>query len=242
VTAPAPASTDAAQRGPAAPNPLLEIGVTILLPALILMQLSSAQRLGPLPALLLALAFPIGWGLWDGWRRRKLNWIAVLGVVSTLLTGGIGLLKLDATWLAVKEAAVPGLIGLVILVSVPTRRPLIHLLVFNATLFDVDKVNRSLAERGTAAAFEQRLRQGTGLLAATFFFSAVMNYLLARWVVTSPAGSEAFNQELGRLTLLSYPVIAIPSMLMMMGLMFWLARGARRLTGLDLADLLRGPQ
>jgi hypothetical protein len=223
-----------------APNPLLEIGVTILLPAVILMQLSGEARLGPLKALLLALAFPVGWALWDGWRRRKLNWIAVLGIVSTLLTGGIGLLKLDAGWLAVKEAAVPGLIGLVILVSVASKRPLIHLLVFNATLFDVDKVQRALAERGTAAAFEARLRQGTALLAGTFFFSAVANYVLARWVVVSPAGSEAFNQELGRLTLLSYPVIAIPSMLMMMGLMLWLARCARQLTGLGLPDLLRG--
>jgi intracellular septation protein A len=223
-----------------APNPLLEIGITILVPALILMQLSSQARLGPLLALLLALAFPVGWGLWDGWRRRKLNWIAVLGVISTLLTGGIGLLKLDATWLAVKEAAVPGLIGLVILGSTWTQRPLIRLLVFNATLFDVDKVQYALSERGTTATFEQRLRTGTLLLAGTFFFSAVANYVLARWVVTSEAGTEAFNQELGRLTLLSYPVIAIPSMLMMMGLMFWLARGARHDTGLDLADLLRG--
>lgn len=66
-----------------------------------------------------------------------------------------------------------------------------------------------------------------------------MNYLLARWVVTSPAGTEAFNEELGRLTLLSYPIIAIPSMLMMMGLLFWLARGAKALTGLDLHDMLR---
>jgi len=66
------------------------------------------------------------------------------------------------------------------------------------------------------------------MLAGTFLFSSVMNYLLARWVVTSPAGTEAFNAELGRMTLLSYPVIAIPSMLMMMGVMFYLARGARR--------------
>jgi hypothetical protein len=66
-----------------------------------------------------------------------------------------------------------------------------------------------------------------------------MNYLLARWMVTSPAGSEAFNAELGRMTLLSYPVIAIPSMLMMGGVLFYLARGARRLTGLELEQMLR---
>jgi hypothetical protein len=222
------------------PNPLLEIGITILLPALVLMQLSKPDRLGAVGALLLALAFPIAWGVWDGFMRRKLNWLAVLGVVSTLLTGGIGLLKLDPQWLAVKEAAVPTLIGLAVLASTWTRSPLIRLLVFNANLFDVQRVEKALAERSNQAAFETRLRQGTWMLAGTFFFSAVANYVLTRWVVTSPAGTEAFNEELGRLTLLSYPVIAIPSMLMMMGLMLWLANGAKRLTGLDLGDMMQG--
>jgi intracellular septation protein A len=222
------------------PNPLLEIAITILVPAFILMKLSSEERLGTLGALLLALSLPLGWGLWDGIRRRKLNWLSVLGVVSTLLTGGIGLLALDPQWLAVKEALVPGLIGSAVLASNWTKSPLIRVLVFNPDLFDVDKVHKALDERNNMPAFEQRLRQGTVLLAGTFFFSAVANYLLARWVVNSPAGTAAFNEELGRLTLLSYPIIAVPSMLMMMGLMFWLARGARTLTGLKLGDMLQG--
>ena len=223
---------------PKKPNALLEIAITIVAPALILMKFSGAAQLGPLRALLLALAFPLAWGLWDGWRRRRLNWLSVLGVISTLLTGGIGLLELDAQWLAVKEAAVPLAIGLAVLGSAWTRQPLIRILVFNADLFDVERVHKALAERGTEAAFEARLRQGTVLLSGTFFFSAIANYVLARWIVTSPAGSEAFNQELGRLTLLSYPIIALPSMVMMMALMFWLARGARRLTGLELEQML----
>jgi intracellular septation protein A len=222
------------------PNPLIEIAVTIIVPAVILMKLSGEKGLGTLGALLLALAFPLFWGLWDGWRRRKLNWLSVLGVVSTLLTGGIGLLALDAQWLAVKEAAVPGLIGIVILISAWTSAPLIRMLVFNATLFDVDRVHKALEERQNVSAFEQQLRTGTILLSGTFFFSAVANYALARYVVHSPAGTPAFNEELGRLTLLSYPIIAIPSMLMMMALMFWLARGAKTLTGLELGDMMQG--
>ncbi len=237
MTPPAPASTTTT---PAAkPNPLLEIGITIIVPAVVLMQLSGAERLGPVRALLLALAFPIGWGLWEGIKRRKLNWLAVLGVVSTLLTGGIGLLKLDPQWLAVKEAAVPGLIGLVVLGSLWTKKPLIRVLVFNPSLFDVERVHAALEVRKNIVPFELRLRTGTLLLAGTFFFSSVANYVLARWVVNSPAGTEAFNQELGRLTLLSYPVIALPSMAMMIGLMFWLARSAKSLTGLELGEMLR---
>ena len=223
----------------AKPSPWLELLITIVVPALVLMQLSSAARLGPAGALLLALAFPLAWGARDLLRRRKLNLMASIGVVSTLLTGGIGLLALDAQWLAVKEAAVPGVIGLAVLISARTRWPLVRVLVFNRVIFDVDRVQQALRARGTEAAFERRLLNGTLMLAGTFLFSSVMNYLLARWVVTSPAGTEAFNTELGRMTLLSYPVIAIPSMLMMVGVMFYLARGARRLTGLELEQMLR---
>ena len=228
-----------ARRQPAKGNPLLEIVVTILVPAVVLMQLSSAERLGPAVALVLALAFPVAWGVREGFTRRKLSWIAVLGVISTLLTGGIGLLKVDPFWLAIKEAAVPLLIGLAVLGSTWTRWPLIRIFVFNPTLFDVGRIEAALESRRTVVDFERRLRLGTWLLAGTFFFSATMNYVLARWIVTSPAGTEAFNTELGRLTLMSYPAIALPSMAMMVGLMFWLARGAKRLTGLDLGDMLR---
>ncbi len=35
-----------------------------------------------------------------------------LGLISVLLTGGIGLLELDPQWLAIKEAAIPGIIGI----------------------------------------------------------------------------------------------------------------------------------
>jgi hypothetical protein len=237
VTPPAP-TTPAAP--PAQRNPLFEIAVTIIVPAVVLMQLSSPERVGTRGALVLALAFPLGWGLWEGLRQRKLSWLALLGVVSTLLTGGIGLLKVDPFWLAVKEAAVPGLIGLAVLGSNWTRWPLIRILVFNPSLFDVERIHLALEQRHNTVPFELRLRTGTMLLAGTFFFSSLMNFVLARWIVTSPGGSEAFNQELGRLTLLSYPFIAIPSMLMMMGLMWWLARSARQLTGLDIGDMLRG--
>jgi hypothetical protein len=240
-----PATTPPPPPNPAPPrpqngNPLFEILITVLLPAMVLMMLSKPERLGPTWALVVALVFPVAWGLKEAVTKRKTSWMAVLGIVSTLLTGGIGLLKVDPFWLAVKEAAVPGLIGLIVLGSNWTRWPLIRILVFNPTLFDVDKVEAALKARATTVPFELKLRTGTLLLASVFFFSAVMNYVLARWIVNSPAGSEAFNEELGKLTLVSYPAIAIPSMLMMMGLMWWLATGLKRLTGLDLGEMLRG--
>jgi hypothetical protein len=68
-----------------------------------------------------------------------------------------------------------------------------------------------------------------------------MNYLLATWIVTSPAGSPAFNEELGRMALLSYPVIAIPSMLMMMAVLYYLFRTIRILSGLTFTETFSQP-
>lgn len=219
-------------------KPLLEALVAIIIPSVILMKLSGEEVLGVLPALLLALAFPLGWGAFDLARRRKVNLFAVLGLVSILLTGGIGLLQLDTQWLAVKEAAVPGLIGLAVLISTRTRYPLIRTLLYNPALIDVVRVRAQLEARGAVQTFEARLQRATWMLGGTFFFSSAMNYFLASWIVVSPAGSAAFNEELGRLTLMSYPVIALPSTLMMMFVFYYLSRVIRELTGLKLTDLL----
>lgn len=221
-------------------SPLLEVAVTLLIPSLILMQFSKPEHLGAAGALVLALAFPIGWGLRELARSRRFSLFAGLGIISLLLTGGIGLLELDTRWLAVKEAAVPGVLGLIVAASALTRRPLVRVLLYSPLLIDTGRVDAALAERGNLAAFEARLRRATWMLAGSFAFSSVMNYILATWIVTSPAGSAAFNEELGRLTLLSYPMIALPATLIMMAVLWHLAVGVKRLAGLSLSDALHG--
>jgi hypothetical protein len=220
-------------------NPLIELAVTLIVPSLILMKLSDPQDLGAVNALLLALAFPLAWGVRGLLREHKLNLFAALGVVSILLTGGIGLLQLDTQWLAVKEAAIPGLIGLIVAVSASTRAPLVRVLLYTPALIDIERIQRNLAERDNHVAFESRLKIATWMLAGSFFFSAAMNYFPATWIVTSQAGSPAFNEELGRLTLLSYPMIALPSMLIMMAALYFLARSIRELAGLKLTDAMK---
>lgn len=220
------------------PRPFVDLLVSLLAPSIILMKLSGPEHLGPSAALVIALAFPLGWGTFELLRYRKFNFIALLGLISILLTGGIGLLQLSPEWLAVKEAAVPGLIGIAILASAYTPYPLIRTLLYNPRVLNVEKIETKLGELGNQRAFEGRLQNATYLLCSTFLFSATMNYLLARWIVTSPAGTPAFNEELGRMTLLSYPVIAIPTTLMMMAILFYLWRTIRMLTGFSFEEVI----
>lgn len=220
------------------PRPWVDLLVSIIIPSVILMKLSGDEYLGSVMALVIGLAFPLGWGLFELVRYRKYNFIAVLGVISVGLTGGIGLMELDAGWLAIKEAAVPAVIGIAVLVSTRTKYPLVKTLLYNPTVLDVEKIQAVLKERGSEAEFEARLLKASYFFSLTFLFSSIMNFILAKWIVTSPSGTQAFNEELGRMTLVSYPMIAIPSMIMMIAIFYYLWRSIRRLTGYTLEEVM----
>ena len=79
-------------------NLLLEILFNIAIPSIILMKLSAEEYLGTVNALIFALIFPIIYGLYDFIKNKSFNFFSLLGFVSTLLTGGIGLYELDVEW------------------------------------------------------------------------------------------------------------------------------------------------
>lgn len=214
-------------------NPLFEILFNVIIPSVILMKLSGDEHLGTAMALVVALLFPIGYGGMDLIRNKKFNFISALGFISVLLTGGIGLLELDTRWLALKEALIPGLIGLAVLGSTFTRYPLMQKMILNDTVLNLAVITERLKENGKTQAFERCLMSSNYLFASTFAFSSAMNYFLATWIVTSPAGTPEFNEQLGKMTLYSYPMIAIPSMLMMLGIFYYVWRQIRAMTSLE---------
>lgn len=222
------------------PRPMIDLMVSIIIPTVILMKLSSESDLGPAGALIAALAFPITWGLYELIKFKKFNFIALLGLISVVLTGGIGLFELDTQWLAIKEAAIPGLIGLAVIISTVTPYPLVKTLIYNPKIMQVEKIEAKLNELGNKVLFQARLLKATYLLSATFFFSAAMNYMLATWIVVSPAGTPEFNEELGQMTMVSYLVIALPSMLMMAAVFYYLWRTINGLTGFTLSEVMHG--
>jgi hypothetical protein len=218
-------------------NLLLNLLFNIALPAIVLTKLSGPARLGPVIGLVVALAFPLGYGAWDFLQRRQTNFISVLGFISVLLTGGLGLLHIGGLGFAIKEAAVPTVIAVAVLVSLKSKRPLVRSLLYNDQVIDVAKVDAALDARGTHAGFERLLVTSSYLLALSFLLSAVLNFSLARYLLKSPAGTPEFNAELGKMHLLSWPVIVLPSMAMTMFALWQLLRGVQKLTGMTLEDV-----
>ncbi|HLV48181.1 MAG TPA: VC0807 family protein [Aliidiomarina sp.] len=221
------------------PGLFVELLFNIVIPSLILMKLSGDSTLGPVNGLIVALLFPLGYGLWDLYQRRKVNMFSLLGLVSVLLTGGIGLLELDPKYIAIKEAAIPAIIGLVVWCSQYTRFPLVQTLLLNPKIIDVKKLEKKLADVAQTSAFKNTLRHAGIGAAGSFFLSATLNYILARMIVVSPAGTEAFNQEIGRMTALSFPVIVLPTMIILLASIFYLFWQINRLTGESIESFIR---
>ena len=219
-------------------NLLLNIALNILIPTLILTKLSGEEHLGTQWAIVVALAFPILYGLNDFRTSKKVNLFSALGVISIFLTGGISLLELDPKYIAIKEAGIPGLFGIATLISLKTRYPLVKTFLYNDKILQVDKVADALKRTDNESQFESALSNASYLVALSFFISSALNYGLAKYLLVSPPGTEAFNAELGKMTALSFPVIAVPATIMMMGALFYLFSQIKKLTELDLEDIL----
>ncbi|HUJ43202.1 MAG TPA: VC0807 family protein [Opitutaceae bacterium] len=222
-------------------NLLVNLVCNVAIPVAILSWLSGPRWLGPRWGLLVALAFPLGYGLYDFIVRRRWNFISIIGFASVLISGSFGLLKLGGRWFAAKDAAIPAIIGLAVLASTRAKTPLVNELLYNPQVIDIERVDSALAARGTQAGFSGLMRQSTGLLSLAFFVSAALNYGLARHLLTSPPGTEAFNGQLAEMHWLSLLVIMLPSMAMMMLVLWRLLHGIRALTGLALDDIFRAP-
>lgn len=232
------------ETSPKKENAFVSLLANIVAPALILTKgaklfanVSGGNEPPPAAVLVVALAFPLGYFVFDFWRRRKTNWISVVGFAGTLLTGGIGLFRLSPFWIAVKEASIPLLIAVVMIFS---RKP-IRAFLFNENVFDVAAIESAAAARGRSEEIAATLRRCSHVLTASFLLSAVLNFTLARIVVTSDpeTAAVAFNEEIGKMLALSWPVIVLPCMIFIVAALALLVRGLKSASGLDFEHLLK---
>ena len=219
-------------------NPLISLIFSIIIPAIILSKFSSPDRLGVLPGFLIALAFPISFAIYNFIVTKKAGFIAILGLVSIFLTGIIGVFKFPSEWIAIKEASVPLLIGLAIVISLKTPFPLVKKFLYNDELLDIENIEHLLAENNNKEKLEKSLVKATFMLAGSFLISAILNFTLAKVLIQSPSGTAQFNEELGKMTALSYPVIALPCTIIMFFAFWYIFSSLKKLTGLKMEDLL----
>ena len=225
------------------PHPLADLLLTLVVPSMVLEGLSKPDRLGPGWALVVASALPIGFGIWCWQQKKGLNFFSIFGLIAVILTGGLGLLNLEAKWFAAKEALFPVILGLAFPLSHRFGTPLIKELLLNPQVINHKALNRALDTEPKRVAFESLLKQASWGMLGTTFWSAAGNYALAMRLLGSKApGSEAYVQAIGKLNWMGFIVIGIPLLGITIALLVWLLRRLSALTGLEREDLMNPGQ
>lgn len=246
-------------------NPLTNILVNVIVPVLVLSYLSKDPALqeqlgkevrpwhiGPAKAMVLALALPIGYGIWFFVRHRKANFFSFLGLISVLLTGGLtiylwnqdGSIKPNAAQLfGLKEASIPLVLGCAIFVSHWTKTPLLNAFLYSPQIFDLKRIEKAVTERGAEDSYRRLLFASTTIFSSSFLISTVANFFLALHFLggidTNAADAlEQYNKGVAKLTGWGFAVIGAPILVLLFFLLWFLLKGLRRITGLTNDEIM----
>ena len=245
---------------PAQEHPLANILINVLIPVLALSYLSKDPaiqemlgkavkpwHIGPLKALIVALAFPICYGVWFFVKTKKMNFFSGLGLFSVLLTGGLtlflwnkdGTVKEHAAVLfGLKEASIPFVLGIAIIASHWSKTPLLRTFLYSDSIFDINKIERKVAELGKETDYRKVILNATLLFSLSFFVSTVLNFGLAMYFLgdlnhTAPDAMSEFNAKTGKIMGWGFLVIGVPIMLFLFLTLRKLLKGLNRVTGME---------
>lgn len=232
-------------------NPLMNVLINVLIPVVALSALSKEGgkmwHIGPLWGMIVAVAFPVVYGIWDLITRKKVNFFSIVGIIGVLLTGGItlyvwnddGTVKPNAAFFfAIKEATIPTVFGILILGSHYTGKPLMRLFLYSPELFDVGRIEKAVAKRNENGNYQKALFRTTCIMAASFFVSACLNYGLAMHFLKGAEHSRiAYNEAIAKLTGWGYLVIGVPCMVIWFIAGWLLVKRLKALSGLEFEDM-----
>ena len=224
-------------------NPYLNLIFNIVVPVIVLNK--GSHYMSPQWTLVMGLAFPVSYGIWDFLKKKKANFLSLLGILNVLMTGGLAVLQLEGNWFPVKEAAFPTLIGIFVFGSSFSKKPFIKTLFLNPQMINHDLLLQKVKEAQKESEFERLLKNSTLLLSLSFLLSATLNFVLAQHIfsnlnpgLSSDEKTALLNGQIAEMTKWSFLVILTPSILFLLGIFAYLLRGIHRLTGLKTEDII----
>lgn len=237
---------------------LLNVLLSVLAPVLVLDHCSVAGErfweLGTTPAMCLALALPLGCGLWTFAEKRKVDPITLFGLLGTILTGivtiyantgdGASIRPDTPWWYAGKEALIALLLGGAVLVTARRKESLLRLFVYSDAIFDIPRIEQSVAEQGLEAPYAQLQWRASLFTALSLILSAAANFGLALYfllpVLKQPAEQQllAYNYAVSSMTWWGYLVIGLPLLGTLFCVLRYLISKLSQLTGMDREQLL----
>ena len=183
--------------------------------------------------------FPVGFGVWC-WRK-KLGWnvFSTIGLVTILLSGGLGLLNLNAFWFSVKDVAMSVAIGAAFPLSHYWGRPLINAMFLQPHLMQMARLEAALEVGERRREFNREMFKGSWMIGLGMVGSAVVNFYLDMYLLRGKEpGSVAFVKGISTINWVSTIVLGVPLMVVMLAVFVWLLRRMQQITGLRKDELM----
>ena len=219
---------------------LWELFFNLCLPTLLLLKGHVWFSCSPKVSLAVAIACPLSYGIMDWVRESHFNCISFLGLISIAVKGSVGLFEGSNHWLAINEMLLPTIMGITLVVLRMLKKPpFLAKFLLNDQFCCVDKINSALEQNSKLDCLKHHIVIYEWALTGLFFFSALLNYALARYLVVHPAGSAEFNCELGLLTGWSFAIIAVPATIGLLAIVWRFFVQVKKLTGLSWEEILR---
>lgn len=221
---------------------------------LIRMQGQRIWEIGPLWAMLIALAFPIVYGIHSRIRQGKFDLMSAVGMAGVILTGVISLFVISPSgvvhqstpWLfGIKEALIPLFLAVAVLVSSRTNAPLLRVFIYTEDMFNIRRIEGEVHVRGNEIAYDALMVRITWILAGAFLFSSLANFTVSFGfmspVVLLPVAEQqvAYNVAIGRITWWGFLIIGVPLLVALGIIIVHLIGGLERLTGLERKNLMK---
>ncbi len=228
-------------------NVFLSLLFNLIIPVLILQKGSKMGFEGAATiALVVALTFPLIYGLVDYLKNRNKNLISILGVINILVTGIFAIAQLEGRWFAIKEAAIPFALGIAVLFSIRFKKPFMQFLLFQSGAFKKDLLEQKIVENNNLLAFKKQMNYSTYLLSVSFFLSSLMNYLLALRVfklidlsLSKEQQKEILNHQIADMNWMGMVVISVPLLFFLAFILWDFFKNIKKLSGLSIEDLIQ---
>lgn len=225
-------------------NPLTSLVVNILLPVIILNK--GSHYVNPKLTLLIALCFPLGYGLHDYLRNKHKNYVSLLGLVNIMLTGSLALMSLNGIWFAFKEAVLPSILGALVLGSAWTKRPAAQMLFCNPHVLNMSLIEEKLAALAKQTEFGRLLKSTTLWLSLSFFISACANFTLALHIfekidanLSQTEQMTILNGQLAHMTWMAFAMVALPLMVFSGILIYYFLKQVSKMIGEPVDALMK---
>jgi hypothetical protein len=225
-------------------NPLLSLVVNILIPVAILNK--GGHYLSPKLTLLVALFFPLTYGIQDYIRRRHKNYVSLVGLVNICLTGSLALMSLNGIWFAFKEATLPTVLGFLVLFSAWTKTPAAKVMFCNPHVLNMSLIEERLQTLARESTFLKILKRTTLWLSLSFFISAAANFTLALHIfedidpkLPSEEQLKVLNGQLAHMTWVAFGVVALPLMVFSAILIYAFLKKVSRLIDVPVDNLMK---